>query len=401
MSGPALEVSGRHTCVYGSRETYQMTLTELITGRGLSPLLLSALLVGCDGSSNNNPAASDDILMNQLQYLGTHNSYHIRPRQDLFDLLLLFIPDVAPTLEYTHAPLTYQFETLGIRQIELDIFHDPEGGLYAEHQGRTLFGEDAASGIAALDEPGLKVLHVQEIDYETTCYTFVSCLREIKAWSDGNPDHLPITVLVEAKDEAIPDPLSLNFAIPVEFDLDALNRIDAEIRSVFPDSQLILPDNVRGDFATLELAVQRRGWPPLSEARGKILFALDNTGDIRDNYIAGHTSLEGRVLFTDSPAGTPEAAFMKRNDPLANPGEIEDLVKQGYLVRTRADADTVQARNGDTTRRDAALASGAHFISTDYPEPDPNFSDYSVAIPGGGIARCNPVSPGDCTADSL
>jgi len=29
-------------------------------------------------------------------------------------------------------------------------------------------------------EPGLRVLHVQEADYETTCYTFVSCLQEIK-----------------------------------------------------------------------------------------------------------------------------------------------------------------------------------------------------------------------------
>ena len=124
------------------------------------------------------------------------------------------------------------------------------------------------------------------------------------------------------------------------------------------------------------------------------MFALDNGGDLRDNYIVGHTSLAGRVLFTDSPVGTPEAAFMKRNDPLGNPGEIESLVEQGYMVRTRADADTVQARSGDTTQRDAALASGAHFISTDYPVPDPDFSDYQVRLPGDGIARCNPVAPG-------
>ncbi len=131
------------------------------------------------------------------------------------------------------------------------------------------------------------------------------------------------------------------------------------------------------------------------------MFALDNGGDKRDTYIVGHTSLAGRVLFTDSPAGTPEAAFMKRNDPLGNPGEIESLVEQGYMVRTRADADTVQARSGDTTQRDAALASGAHFISTDYPVPDPRFSDYQVRLPGNGIARCNPVSPGNCAADML
>ncbi len=170
---------------------------------------------------------------------------------------------------------------------------------------------------------------------------------------------------------------------------------------MFSPEQLLVPDDVRGDFATLEAAILTEGWPRLREARGRIMFALDNGGDLRDNYIVGHTSLAGRVLFTDSPVGTPEAAFMKRNDPLGNPGEIESLVEQGYMVRTRADADTVQARSGDTTQRDAALASGAHFISTDYPVPDPRFSDYQVRLPGNGIARCNPVSPGNCAADML
>ncbi|CAA0114590.1 Uncharacterised protein [Halioglobus japonicus] len=366
--------------------------------------LLLPVLVGCSDTSNSNgdtTPAGDDILMNQLQYLGTHNSYHIRAKQDLFDVLLGFIPDLAPTLDYSHIPLQDQFDSQGIRQIELDVFDDPEGGLYSNHVVRTVFGEDAASGIAELDEPGLKVLHVQEIDYETTCYTFVSCLREVKAWSDAHPRHLPITVMVEVKDEAIPDPLNLGFVTPLPFGIDALNRVDAEIHSVFPREQLLLPDDVRGDYVTLELAVLSQGWPPLSQARGKIMFALDNSGAPLENYIAGHTSLEGRVLFTNSPTGTPEAAFMKRNNPLSNPGEIESLVALGYMVRTRADAETEQARTNDTTQRDAALASGAHFVSTDYPVPNPEFSEYQVTLPGGGIARCNPVSPGDCNPDLL
>ena len=183
------------------------------------------------------------------------------------------------------------------------------------------------------------------------------------------------------------------------FDKEALDAIDAEIRSVFPDEQLILPDDVRGDAVTLELAVLEQGWPSLAEARGRIIFALDNGGEKRDRYIEGHPSLEGRVMFTDSPPGTPEAAFMKRNNPLSEPGHIEELVAQGYLVRTRADADTQQARDNDPTRREAALASGAHYISTDYPVPDPAFSSYRVQIPGGGIARCNPVLPGSCRGD--
>ena len=373
----------------------------ILTGRAavfaLTSAVLASLLMGCNDSSDSSPLVlGDDIQMNQVQYLGSHNSYHVRAQQDLFDLLLAFIPDVAPTLDYTHVPLQEQFDAQGIRQIELDVFDDPQGKLYANRAARTLFGEPAASGIAELDEPGLKVLHVQEIDFETTCYTFVSCLTQIRTWSDDHPGHLPIMVLVEAKDEVIPDPLSLGFVTPLPFGLDALNRIDAEIRSVFPREQLLVPDDVRGDEVTLELAVLTRGWPRLSQARGKIMFALDNGGEPRELYIAGHASLEGRVLFTDSPAGTPEAAFMKRNDPLSDPGDIASLVEQGYMVRTRADADTVQARTNDTTQRDAALSSGAHFISTDYPVPNLDFSEYQVTLPGGRVARCNPVNPGPC-----
>ena len=366
-------------------------------------LLALPFYSGCSNSSDDdqNSPPEDNVMMNQLQYLGTHNSYHLRVREDIFDLLLVYIPDIAPTLEYAHLPLTEQFSTQGIRQIELDVFHDPQGGLYAAHQALTLFDEDPASGVPALSEPGLKVLHVQEVDYETTCYRFTGCLQEIKQWSDTNPKHLPIMVLVEAKDEQIPDPLNLNFAIPLPFGPIALDTIDAEIRSVFPDQQLILPETVRGDAVTLELGVLTNGWPLLSEARGKILFALDNGGEILERYIEGHPSLDGRVLFTNSPPGTPEAAFIKLNNPLSEPGVIEGLVRQGYMVRTRADADTVQARSDDTTQREAALVSGAQYISTDYPVADPLFSTYSVEIPGDYIARCNPVSPGECTLADL
>jgi len=61
-------------------------------------------------------------------------------------------------------------------------------------------------------------------------------------------------------------------------------------------------------------------------------------------------------------------------------------------VRTRADADTVQARSNITTMRQAALDGGAQFVSTDYEVPDPRFGPYVVRIPGGTPARCNPIT---------
>ena len=64
------------------------------------------------------------------------------------------------------------------------------------------------------------------------------------------------------------------------------------------------------------------------------------------------------------------------------------------IVRTRADADTVQARTNDTTMRDAALASGAQFVSTDYEEPEPDVRHrlHGARSPAARPARCNPVT---------
>ncbi len=371
-----------------------------------APLVVALAFVGLaaagcgDASSGSSAYPLDGVLrLNQVQVLGSHNSYHIQPREPLFSLLRAFSEPLAQSFEYTHLPLTEQFTTQGIRQIELDVFADPEGGLYANRAGQRAATGDGASGIPELDEPGFKVLHVQDIDFETTCYTFVQCLQEVRAWSRANPGHVPILILVEAKDEAIPDP-GLGFVTPLPIGPAELDALDAEIRSVFAPDEMITPDDVRGDRETLEQAVLEDGWPTLGEARGRVLFALDNGGEKRDAYIAGHPSLRGRVLFTSSLPGEPEAGFVKLNDPIADGELIRDLVARGFIVRTRADADTVQARTGDTRQRDAALASGAQFVSTDYPVPDPDFgTGYFVAIPGGMPARCNPVNaPPECTS---
>ena len=171
--------------------------------------------------------------------------------------------------------------------------------------------------------------------------------------------------------------------------------LEKEIRSVFPRRELITPDNVRRPGKTLEQSVLRHGWPTLAASRGKVMFLMDNAGAYRDSYIAGNPSLQRRILFTNSTPGQPDAAFVERNDPVGSAADIQALVKRGYVVRTRADADTVQARGGDTTDRDAALADGAQWVSTDYPVPGiaSRFgTDYFAALPGLAAARCNPIT---------
>jgi hypothetical protein len=340
------------------------------------------------------------VSLNQVQVLGSHNSYHIQPAPSL-DLLLRLSDPPGPELslvwEYTHVPLDEQFSFQGIRQIELDVFLDPAGGLYAAPLGNALV---AAAGLppdpdhdpeGVLLQPSFKVLHVQDLDFRSTCLTLASCLDEIQQWSSEHPRHLPLLVLIELKDDPLPS--DLPFVVPPLYQAEDLDDLDALIRSVFPSGQLVTPDDVRGKRKSLEEAVLNDGWPVLEESRGRVIFALDNGGEIRDLYVDGHPSLEGRVLFTDSSPGQPEAAFMKRNNPVSGFEEIQDLVRRGYIVRTRADADTLEARFGVTGRRDAALESGAQFVSTDYPVPDPDFgTGYFVEIPDGAPARCNPLN---------
>ena len=83
---------------------------------------------------------------------------------------------------------------------------------------------------------------------------------------------------------------------------------------------------------------------------------------------------------------------MKINDPVSAHQRIQRLIKAGFMVRTRADADTQQARRKDVRRRDLAFSSGAQFVITDYREADPRLSDYRVRLPGEVVARANPVS---------
>ena len=74
-------------------------------------------------------------------------------------------------------------------------------------------------------------------------------------------------------------------------------------------------------------------------------------------------------MFATVAPENPAAGWFKINDPIKAFDRIKKLVSQGFVVRTRADADTVQSRKNDVTQRDKALSSGAQFVSTDYASP--------------------------------
>ncbi len=83
-------------------------------------------------------------------------------------------------------------------------------------------------------------------------------------------------------------------------------------------------------------------------------------------------------MFATSEPGNSDAAFMVL--PNSDDPKIPEAVSRGYLVFTRADIDTEDARVGSTARRDAAFRSGAQIISTDYPEPAPGESVRTLCL---------------------
>lgn len=124
------------------------------------------------------------IRLTDIQIIGSHNSYKVAIEQPLLDNLFQIDSATGRGLQYEHPSFTEQVE-LGLRSLELDVFHDPEGGYYSNPVGLDIV---KASGNTPLpfDEkeklkvPGLKVFHVQEIDFRSNQLLFRGCSDRIE-----------------------------------------------------------------------------------------------------------------------------------------------------------------------------------------------------------------------------
>lgn len=385
--------------------------------RSALPLTLLATLLG----SAHAGTMDDTVQLNQIQVIGTHNSY----RRDISPATLRWLtklsPQAAIALDYRHDTLSAQLDH-GVRQLEIDIYADSEGGRYAHPKGPEwerkagLTPDKDPTPPQAMQGTDFKVMHIVDIDQRSNCQPLRVCLAEIKAWSDAHPNHVPVFIDLETKQDIPFGGGKLDFTPPEVFTPATYDRLDAELVSVFGRNGIVTPDQVRGSAETLDKAVHLHGWPSLSQTRGKIVFLFDRPHDTA-RYTQGHPALRDRIVFTNAKPGDPDCAFTEVNegfigakgngseavDNAAAARIIPDLVKQGYLVRTRADANTIEARQNDLKRRNVAFSSGAHLISTDYPgfEPAP-WHDYAVSFGPGLVARCNPVNaPASCRSNAL
>lgn len=356
-------------------------------------LALALTLAACDvgrDAQGAEFASLDDLRLNQTQVIGTHNSYHVAPDAVALQVMRTFAPREADANDYGLPPLTTQLADWGIRQFELDLYQDPDGGRYA-HPSTLRLAADQGTPIPAHDphqelaQPGIKILHSPDFDFRTSVYSLRSALRELRRWSERNPDHFPLFVLLELKSDSF-SPL----VRPPKWTEASLDELEREILAEWPRERLLTPDDVRGDATSLRVAIQGVGWPKVSACRGKLVLLLDNEDEVRDSYLRRSPTLAKRLLFASVAPTHPAAGWMKKNDPLRQFEEIRQLVAAGFLVRTRADSGLREARAGDNQTSQRAFASGGQLISTDFPRPDPRWPRYSVQFPGGRTVRQRP-----------
>jgi hypothetical protein len=327
--------------------------------RSLLVAIAAAVMLAA-GGSRDYPIDSK-LRLNQVQVLATHNSYHIQQDQPIAASL---------TTQYTHAPLDQQLD-LGVRGFELDVVNPPD--------------------------VQFPVLHTPVVDATSNCTPLAQCLDVVRQWSRRRPRHVPIFILVEPKEGGIEQVIDPQLRA---FDAASLDQLDALVRRSL-GRKLITPDSVRGKSRTLREAVTRRGWPSLAKTRGKIMMILHADAPTRDRFLAEHPSLQGRAMFVSGAEESPAGAAIAVDTPEEQ--RISQLVQQGFIVRTRSDADLVEPRAGDVTRREIALRSGAQIVSTDFEVAVPAIAgDYVVQIPGGTPARCNPVdAPRNCKSTDV
>jgi hypothetical protein len=330
-------------------------------------------------------ATAEPLKLNQIQWIGSHNSY----KQALPDGVSHYMQQQGQdtsSLQYQHLPLQQQLD-LGLRHLELDVLADPEGGMYLKPAAEQWLGKSllSAEHKAKLQQPGFKAFHIPDLDFASHCPLFQDCLRQLLQWSLQHKNHLPVLILLNVKESGVAGGIK-----PLILTTEDYAQLDQEIRAVLPEEKLLTPDFVRKPGLSLQQSVLTKGWPTLASSRGRFVFLFDGQPEQLELYRKQHPSLAGRVMFGNYPPASAEAAMLLQNQPEQQFEAIGQLVKQGYIVRTRS--DEFHPKVYSSVRRDTALQSAAQIISTDfYPQaPQQTPDGKAVQFPDQSLWRCHP-----------
>lgn len=300
-------------------------------------------------------ALDDGVKFNEVAFLGTHNSYQLLTTPNKRALMKAVEIVTFGKVDYTKAEfemdtLTTQLE-YGVRNLEIDI--------ETVDDGETI---------------SFVVTHDPILDNVSSCYDFAGMLEEIKMWSDNNPNHLPVSILIEPKGD-VPD-----FKNMQDFTVEYANELGKVIENVLGDT-LLTPADMMGDYANFKEMRENDGWLTLEETLGKVMVLL-HPCDVTDSYIAQDETIKTQAIFPMLRAGLENetyASFILDNEPenamLNNKVSIDEWK---LVVRTRADS---HPRFSDERYANADIC-GSQIITTDYPPRSVREDDHTYSFDG-------------------
>ena len=305
-------------------------------------------------------AVASGVKFNEVAFIGTHNSYKAPSNESVKELYRAFSDATfgivsAEKVDFFADSLTDQLQ-LGVRSLEIDIETVVKNG-----------------------ETGFVVCHDPLLDSTSNCYDFREAMREIKMWSDANPGHLPITVIIEPKQNLLPVNGMQNFTLSYARELEGV------LREVLGET-LLTPADMLREYDSFQAMRENDDWLPLGDTLGKVMILLHDTA-VTNEYIQTDISIKTQVMFPMlryNDRDKSYASFLLENnasDALRH--NEESIGKYRLIVRTRADTYASYSAKG----YEQALSCGSQILSTDYPLRARESEEHTFTFPEKAMFR--------------
>lgn len=347
--------------------------------KGLAVAVAVATTTTTTGISAQQPFKN--LKLNEVQHLGTHNSYHKYPDQAILDVSTLFDVDVggnpispSSAWEYEHSSLSEQLLSPSfVKHLEIDVYYDDTGIRYQNKTGLSLAGQLGVP-MPAVNPKTFRVMHVSDMDYNSNCDTLGECVEQVNSYLSGpGLDDLPLIVMIEYKDTKTQDPLTLGFAEPYSNTGAALGELILQLKYMFGVNKIYKPSELiaaAGTNGTLQQAVMASGWPTLEALKGKVILVLQGDS-AKSSYSATYSSNpDTDILFTlQDSCDHPLAAFVQFSGLFSDGSKtaaIQDCLSKNMMLRVQVDANTYEARTGDLNKFQFAKDNGIQMLSTDF-----------------------------------
>jgi len=174
-------------------------------------------------------AFAEGVKINEIAVIGTHNSYQLlaTPQKRALENVRSFLSsgEKGGNRNFEMDTFTEQLER-GVRNLEIDIETVDDGG--------------SVSFI---------VTHKPIDDNASSAYNFAKGLEEILLWSDNNPGHLPVYLLIEPKEKV--DNINNMKSFSFEYALE----LDRTLREVLGDRLLFIANSSEQSKVTVMILI--------------------------------------------------------------------------------------------------------------------------------------------------